>query len=182
MYFAVVSLITSDNNLAFFEAWERLEKIFGNEGIDLVEKPHISWQVSSQYDLNNLEKYLKTRAGEICPVNARISGLGVFTGSKPVFYLPVVRTPQIHNLHQVLWEETACFSINQERYYSPDEWIPHITLNRKAISCNQGEIFQKSCSMELRCEIQLNNFAIMFRDENQDGIRRVFPFGKEFVK
>jgi len=179
MFFAVVSLLTSENSPAFSDLWNRLGRIFRLYGVEPVEMPHVSWHVSPVYDMEQLEYALKTRVEEIQPVHARISGLGIFTGKKPVFYLPVVRSPSVHDLHLTLWKEISPFSFRQELNYSPDEWIPHITLNRKVISCDLGGILQELCSLDLRSEIYLDNFAIMYRDDNHDGIGNIFPFSKE---
>lgn len=179
MFFAVVSLLALENNPAFSEVWTRLKKIFSRYGLELVERPHISWHVSPVYDMEKLEKNLQGLTQGRRQIRASISGLGVFTGKKPVFYLPVVRSPQVHEIHRTIWAEISPCALNQELYYSPEEWIPHITLNRKAFSCNVGEVFQELCSLDLRCEIWLDNFAVIYRDDAHDGVGTIFPFSEE---
>ncbi len=179
MFFAVVSLLTSENNPAFSDLWNRLGGVFGSYGIELVDMPHVSWHVSPGYDMEPLENTLKILVEGMKSVHARISGLGIFTGKKPVFYLPVVRSPEVHDLHLALWQKISPFSLKQELNYSPEEWIPHITLNRKVISCDLGGILKDLCSLDLRCEITLDNLAIMYRDDHHDGIGKIFPFSPE---
>lgn len=179
MFFAVVSLLTSENNPAFSEIWKRLRDTFDRFAVELVEMPHVSWNVSPAFEMQELEKSLRRLAEENQPIRTSISGLGVFTGERPVFYLPVVRSPQLHRLHLTLWREISPYTSDQELYYSPEEWIPHITLNRKVLDCNLGDVFQELCSLDLRCEIWFDNFAVMYRDDIHDGVSSIFPFTEE---
>jgi hypothetical protein len=86
----LVSLLDDEHSARVEEVWRDLEREFGLTGISITPFPHYSYQVAREYDPVELETRTRQIASDALPFTVRTCGLGVFTGRKPVLYLPVV--------------------------------------------------------------------------------------------
>ncbi|HTX92425.1 MAG TPA: 2'-5' RNA ligase family protein [Anaerolineales bacterium] len=124
----VASLLDRPATARVEQIWNDLEKLCGLTGVRITPFPHFSWQVTEDYDQPALDALLKKLAADTPPFSIRTTGLGIFTGPSPVVYLAIVKDAKLFSIHEALWKETRQFSIRPEPYYSPDQWVPHITL------------------------------------------------------
>lgn len=161
---AVASLLVGEHRRAVEEIRSGLEERFGIRGDYAGHLPHFSYQVAEEYDVGRLKELLRGFAREVSPFEVRTSGLGVFTGERPVLYVPIVRTPALSWLHRVLWRELSGTGQNISGYYRPEYWIPHITLA-------QGERFEELLpdvlcwlkDREFGWKVPVNNLALIQR-------------------
>jgi len=75
-----------------------------------------------------LNSILEELAARSQPFSARTAGLGIFPGEKPVVYIPLVKDRQLLNFHEMMWSTLTSLSVESSPYYSPQNWMPHITV------------------------------------------------------
>ena len=87
----IVSLLDSKHNQLIEELWAELKREFTVQGVYVTPYPHFSYHVAQVYDVDKIEPVLQRITSNITTFNVKTSGLGVFTGTSPVLYIPVVR-------------------------------------------------------------------------------------------
>ncbi|NPV57519.1 MAG: 2'-5' RNA ligase family protein [Anaerolineae bacterium] len=92
-----------------------------------VLSPHVTWQFAEAYRPEYLDA-LENISKNIPKMEISINGLGLFTGRNVVLYLHVVKNRILTDLHRSIWLEVEPYAINPSPLYSPDQWIPHITI------------------------------------------------------
>jgi 2'-5' RNA ligase len=175
----VVSLL-DDRHYARVEAvWEELGQKFDVRGMYVVTYPHFSFQVAEQYDDAACEKALRELAARTRPFRIRTAGLGVFTVSSPILYIPVIRSPALSRLHEEVWRGvTQTVPGAVAHYYSPDEWVPHITLAHGDIDPDKlAEIVRVLSQRNFHWELTVNNLALIYDTGKEQGVRCRFNFG-----
>ena len=125
---AVVSLLDEKHYKLVEDLWTELEQRFGMRGIYVTPFPHFSYQVAERYDTDRLAVALQRLAARTRPFSVRTGGLGLFTGTFPVLYVPVVRTLLLSRLQEELWAEVSPTATDISPYYAAKQWQPHITL------------------------------------------------------
>jgi hypothetical protein len=132
--YVLASLLDPDSDRKIRQTWEWLGDTCDLKGINLTPLPHISWQGADCYDFGGLETKVKkiTRGLKQFSINA--SGLGIFTGINPILYLTIVKNITMLQIHKALWENAHLIAENLYSYYSPEEWVPHITLAARDIN------------------------------------------------
>lgn len=175
--FAIASLLDPISELAIRDLWDRLETRCGLVGIKIAPLPHFSWQGADEYQIEKLEQILAETAGEMVPFVARTAGLGVFTGSQPVVYVPLVKDETLLRIHKILWERLEPYSVVPNGYYSPSRWVPHVTLafhevDAERLGCAVADIaFHK-----IEMKILVDHFAIIYQQDGISGVHNRFSF------
>ncbi len=109
--------------------WKELRTTFGFE--DGYNLPHITYHLAESYHLPYVEALLARIAHETQPFIVRTDGLGIFTGTRPVIHVPVVRSIKLIELQQRLITAVAPYSTGETPgYYATPFWRPHITIAR----------------------------------------------------
>lgn len=159
--------------------WSDLETDCDLKGIKITPVPHFSWQLVERYQLDRLFEVLDEFCKKSQPFLARTTGLGLFTGENPVIYIPLVKDYQLLQFHEALWKETAPSGSGISLHYSPENWIPHITLASEDV-----DRIKLSCALE-KLAFQTYNWEFIVDhlvvgrqrdDETSEFIRR-FDFG-----
>lgn len=175
----IVSLLDEHHNQIVEQLWVDLASRFDVRGNFDNNIAHFSYHVADGYDFARLEQFLTEKAQHTKPFNIKATGLGIFSGSNPIIYVPLVRTASLTHLHQALWHALDGLCNGRHHYYAPDVWIPHITLGHDAITpANLGSVVQWLNQQALNWEININNFAILRDpgDSSHDLVQR-FDFG-----
>src|SRR5918911_3633710 len=102
---AVVSLLDDSSSQMVEKLWAQIEREFGIRGVYRTPFPHISYHVSSEYDVEKVKVVLQVFARHTKPFRVRSCGLGVFTGPEPVLYIPIVRSPQLAEFQHEFWHQ-----------------------------------------------------------------------------
>jgi 2'-5' RNA ligase len=110
----------------------------------------------------------------------RTAGLGLFTGPVPVLYLALVKTDILMDLHRTLWESVGPLATDLNRLYSPDLWMPHITiayqdLNGDNLACAMKNLVFTPVNLE----IQVDQLALLYQNDEGTGVKSSFPFGEK---
>jgi 2'-5' RNA ligase len=148
--------------------WQDLEARCGLVGVKTTPFPHVSWQVTEDYKVPLLEKALDVLSGQIQPLTIHTTGLGLFTGENPILYISILKDEPIMRLHSLLWEKLNGIGLHPSPYYSPAQWVPHITLafndlNRQNLDCAMQYLAFQSFDWE----ILIDNLVFVAQSENQ---------------
>jgi len=159
---ALVSLVDEKHYNLVVELWDELEQACGLKGVRVTPFPHFSWSVAQSYFDVELEKIVGMIASSVRPFKVRTAGVGMFTGDKPVVYLPVVKTVELMRYHGLIWQLTAPVSRERSRYYSPENWMPHITLAYDDITTrNIGPVMERLAFRSFDWEFTVDNIALI---------------------
>jgi len=168
--FGIVSLLAEPYYSMVEQLWRELELDCGLEGIKVTPIPHFSWHVARAYDLESLRPVLQDIAAAAQPFHIRTTGLGLFSGPKPVVFINVVNTPEMLRLHKLVWERTRPYAHDISPFYAPQSWIPHITLahndlNWSVLSC----AIQKLAYQTFDWEIQVSSISVISQAQDLVG-------------
>jgi len=125
---AIITELEEQAAVRVMRLWRELNEACGLEGIFNFPTPHFTWFVAEKLDIQEVKSSVQKLSEEIQTFEIRTYGLGVFPGDQPVLYLPIVRTIDLIQLHQKIWDLVLPFSVEASTYYSPQLWMPHITL------------------------------------------------------
>ena len=167
----IVSILDAPNFTRVESVWRNLETVCGLKGVYITPVPHFSWQIAENYDLQRLETIIGEIASSNAPFPARASGLALFTGEKPVAYLPIVRDARLSELHAQIWQGSENIGDNLSPYYAPQAWMPHITIaygdvNHQSMPC----LMEHLAFQELNFEFQVDNLTFVFQPAEQVGL------------
>ncbi len=159
---AVISLLDYKHHQMVKDLWAELKKEFGVSKVYQAPEPHFSYQLARYYNLKSLESYLRQIAASKIPFKVRAGGLGIFTKPDLVLYIPVVRSPELMQFHEVLWQEIFNIGSGIEDYYHPSRWMPHITIGIGDIKKdNLPEIIHFLAERDFNWEITIDNIGIV---------------------
>jgi hypothetical protein len=142
---------------------------------------HISWHGADEYNLDFTKTSIVKIAKQYEPFSVRTGGLGLFTGNEPIFHLNVSRSPIATEMHLNLWKTLMPTAINPNHYFSPQTWVPHITLfygdkdNTQSLVCGLGKLIDQEIDMD----IFLDHLAIAFYKDGIYGVESIHPLGKK---
>ena len=157
-------------------AWQHLSKMCEYSGITTNEIPHFSWQTAENYQLDPVRQKMTEVCASIPPFSFTTSGLGIFTNDTKILFLIIVKTKKIMEIHELLWNELIPYSIEPRMHYSPENWIPHISLNLQKLddeqfSCSLNELLKNN----LNFEFFVKSFGILFLNPASSGIDSIIP-------
>jgi len=126
--FAIISELNPAASKDVNAYWRQLSKNCGLYAIFQMPTPHLTWMVCEELGVDQAASILTQITSHEGPLSSRTSGLGIFTDENPVLYLPIVKTQQMITLHQEIWNLLQPLTKTTNDFYSPDDWVPHITL------------------------------------------------------
>lgn len=142
---------------------------------------HLSWQGAEAYSLEETENRVQMIARTFAPIETRIDGFGVFTSEEPVLYLTVTRTPALSALNETLWEALRPLSKGINDYFSPDEWVPHVSIlyggpdSLPLMRCLANNLISKP----LRILIRIDHLSLGYFRGQENGVIFRFPLTGE---
>jgi hypothetical protein len=150
--------------------WKHLEDEFGLKGIRVTPYPHLSWQIGQNYSLAALEKKIKDVCRETSSFEIRTTGLGVFTGPKPVIYIQVVKSPSLYKLHETIWGIFSAYGEEISPLYRPDLWTPHISLAYEDVTEeNIEDVMAWLSRQNLSWQMNIDNLAFIYEPPGKIG-------------
>ncbi len=175
----LVSLLPQPYYNQVITLWQELEENFHLKGIRVTPYPHFSWQIAQDYSFDHLEIILKEIAAQARPFSVRTTGIGIFTGPKPVIYIPVVKSQQLTAFHEQVWEKTLPASQGVSRYYAPQSWVPHISLAYDDVEkANAASIIEYLAFSAYNWEIEVNHIGLIYEPSGEIGkLKYQFQFG-----
>jgi 2'-5' RNA ligase len=165
----IASLLDDPASSRVEHLWQELEARCGLVGVKITPFPHLTWQVTDNYDHPRFELALHALAGQVQPFSIHTSGLGIFTGENPIVYVSIVKDEPLMRFHSLLWEKMAGIAFHPVLYYSPGQWVPHITLAYHDLtSANLDCAMQSLAFQAYNWEIQIDNLILVAQSEGQN--------------
>jgi 2'-5' RNA ligase len=160
---AVISLLDAEHENRVVELWEELDTYFQLNRIYVTPHPHFSYQVAAQHEVEQVAGALQDLAREVAPFSVRTSGgLGLFTGKKPVLYIPVVRGPELDRLHRLVLQKFQPLADGVVNHYQPSLWIPHITFGFGDVTAEKAaRVVRHLQGRDFAWEIAIDNLAFI---------------------
>jgi 2'-5' RNA ligase len=151
------------------QIWSELARDFGVRATSTqVPIPHLSYQGATTYDREEVEGVSSRLAGEFVPFTVETDGLGIFTGPVPILYLAVIRSPSLTQLHHQLWQAITPSAVEATPVFSPERWIPHITLAQGDLtSAELAAIIERFSSRRFQWQIPLTNLAVISNSDSE---------------
>lgn len=175
----IVSLLDERHDRLVRALWAELAREWGIRAVaERVPFPHFSYQVAGDYDDEDVMQALQHLTAEVSPFTVRTSGLGIFTGAQPVFYISVCRSEELSALHQAIWDNLSGASRSLDLYFQPEQWEPHITLAQGDLSPDLlGRIIAALSGRNFSWEIAVDQLSWISTTESGSLLRRRFSFG-----
>jgi 2'-5' RNA ligase len=126
--YAIISELDYDSSVVVKNLWARLRDACGLREIYNLPTPHFSWLVAEALDLPRAKSVIADLAAHQKTLTSHVFGLGIFSGDRPVLYLPIVKSQGMIDLHNQIWDKLESMTDRANGYYSPAFWLPHITL------------------------------------------------------
>jgi len=178
----IVTLLDNDHYRLIEDLWAELERRYSIRGVYITPYPHFSYHVAQVYDVDKIVPVLERITSNITKFKVRTSGLGIFTGASPVLYIPVVRSLELTQLHQELWEQISPVSSGIQEYYHPDQWVPHITIGFGDINKdNLSQIIPFLAERNFNWEITVNNIVLVYDTGEKQELKARFDIINEAV-
>ncbi len=178
MVYAVATIFDLDEMVSNNLAWKAVADVMQKAGVEITPLPHFSWHVASDYDFSALDEYFAELVQGFDPFPIHITGMGIFTGPAPVLYLPVTKTPQVTELHSVIWSGIEPLSSGTNPNYDPHKWIPHITLTDESAGDDAiCKVINELASLPMDMRMVIDHLAVIYRDNRSSGIRSSYRFG-----
>jgi 2'-5' RNA ligase len=179
---SVVSLFDEHITKIVQDLWVELANDFGVRQLaELIPYPHVSYHVAQQYEEQELVKHVEALAWQATPFQIQTTGLALFTSSHLVLYVPIIRTLELSQFHQNVWQTVIPMGSGTSLYYQSASWVPHITLAEYDINPeNLARILAHLSSYPFRWDIMIDNLAILWNtgipQEPHYELRYKFPF------
>ncbi len=161
----IVSILDQQYIQIVENLWAEMRTRFGVGHPDATAVPHVSYHVAESYDGEKVIEVLKEVAKEKRPFTITATGIGIFPAPRPIIYVPVVRSPELANLHAILFPRLSAIAQNNNSHYAPEAWIPHITLGHDDIATDKlGPISQWLHQQTINWTITIDNFYLLTDD------------------
>jgi 2'-5' RNA ligase len=175
---AVVSLLDEAHDAQVRRVWAELERHFGLQGIYGAPYPHFSYHSAQDYPDDAVEALLQQVSRVTLPFTVRTSGLGVFSGPKPIVYVPIVRNPALEACHKALYATLSTLAIKENTHYHPDTWLPHITLAYGDLDARVlPEVMRFLGERNFDWQVRVQNLALVYTRGQEQGIARQVQLG-----
>jgi len=153
----IVTILDEQRVPQVYNILKELQHIFDLPQENLTLIPHLTWHISESLDVPSVLNVLAEWAKRKRRFTARAVGLGMFCGTLPIVYIPVIKDPSLRHFHQQLWKLIAPLTSQVSTYYSPREWIPHITLaygdiHPEALGCAFQQLAYRPIGLEIPIE------------------------------
>jgi 2'-5' RNA ligase len=176
----IVSVLDQQHYQIVENLWAEMRQRFGVGDPEIVAMPHFSYHVAENYDDEAVARVLRKVAGEERPFTITASGIGIFPAPSPIVYAPVVRTPELTDLHARLFSPLDAIAQDSYPHYAPNTWIPHITIGHNDITMEKlGPISQWLHLQAINWTIIIDNFYLLTNDTRSHIEKFKVSLGKE---
>ncbi len=132
--YAIISELDPNAATTVSGLWQQLCLACGLTEIYHLPTPHFTWFLADHLDSDIVIPLVKRLTTNLNSFQVHTFGLGIFTGEKPVLYLPIVKSAEMIRLHREIWNQIQPYGDEVQQYYSPRLWVPHITLALKDLT------------------------------------------------
>jgi 2'-5' RNA ligase len=163
--YGIISVLDGSHYQIVKDLWTEIDRSCGPRSPVPHPIPHFTYQTAEDYDLTQLNEIFRALAARSRPFWVPTAGLGVF--GDDVVYIVVPRVPHLDAYHARFWPETLpAARTPPAKGYSPDEWVPHITLALgPQIRDKVPEIVRLLYQRDLEWRIEVNNLTVVYEDD-----------------
>jgi 2'-5' RNA ligase len=155
--------------------WKLFEKQYNSIGVQTFNHPNVTFQGGEVTDIKVLTREFRDLAVEIEPFKIDVDGFGSF--DKRVIYLRVKKSREIARINEVVNQrlKSRCVTVFEE--YTPERWIPHITVAMDDLLESEFDRAWSSLSgVKFEFEQKLHNICLVKRySSGKIKILRKFP-------
>ena len=152
----VVSMLDDEHRLAY----ESLE--VGNH--PRLAVPHLSYHVAGSYDWNGVTGALEEVAAQTQPFDVVADAVAIFESIPAVVYLTVSEPAELRLAQRRIFERIVPHAHAADEYYTPQTWVPHITVTQGIDPAEATRLAQTLRSKKIHWKIRIDNFAFMSVD------------------
>jgi 2'-5' RNA ligase len=105
--------------------WKLFEVQYNSVGVQAFNHPNLTFQGGETADIKALTREFNDLASEIEPFEIKVDGFGSFNR---VIYLRVKKSREITGINEVVNQRLKSLSATVFEEYTPERWIPHITV------------------------------------------------------
>lgn len=168
--YAIISELDQDTAVHVMHLWRKLQNACGLEGIFNFPNPHFTWLTMESVEEKPACAALKEIAEQTYAFPVRITGVDVFQGDSPVLYLSIFMSLALSKIHEAIWQRLQTCSSEPGQYYSPDKWVPHITLAFRDLTNDNLACAVESIKAEANQQVLwVNNLMLVGSDDDQLG-------------
>jgi 2'-5' RNA ligase len=177
--FAIISSVDSQSLIKIEQIREIIHHNCQDNNWPAGLDPHMSWQGAGDYHIETVVQALEGFARSVQPFSIHIGGFGVFSGEEPILYLSILKSQLLNQLHLKLWNLLSPLAQLPNPYFSPDNWIPHISLvygtpeTQKALACAVSDLV----TVPINFEILVDHVSLVFDRDGKYGIHSTFTLG-----
>ena len=131
----VIALLDPSATARVEALWREMHERFGVRPGFPGGVPHVTFHISTHDVEPRAIAAVETVARATAPFTLHSSWLGVFTAAEPILYITVARAPAAAALAERL--ESALMAVGcgpTDPYYTPERWIPHITIAQQNLA------------------------------------------------
>jgi 2'-5' RNA ligase len=174
----IVSILDDTHSQKVEALWDELETQFGLR-YACVAYPHFSYQVSEGYDVPKVAAVLAGVTRVMKPFSVFTSGLGIFTGARPVLDIRIVRSAPLTAFHNAVWNAISPYASGlHAHHYGQPNWIPHITLAIQDLTHeNLPDVIRLLSERPFNWEIQVDNVTLVLDAQGTRDEWVRYPFG-----
>lgn len=178
MIYALASILDLKTSRETEAKWAQIGECLLETGVQPTPLPHFSWHVAETYRVDEMMPPLTRLFTQINPIMVQIGGVGVFSGYRPIVYLPVIRTQEMSAFHYQLWQTVQPFCANPVPYYRPELWQPHVTLTGQQTDGDAiCQIVSRLSFLSIRMSFLVDDLAMIYKDETASGTQFLMQFG-----
>jgi 2'-5' RNA ligase len=140
--------------------WASLERKYDCVAFEQYAHPHVSFQAARTSDIRQLKTDFQKLVSQIKPFKIEVGGLRHF--DKKVIYLQIRKTQELVEIHRLVdhFLQTRCQDLFE--YYTPENWIPHLTLAQKVPTVRNFEkAWHELTDSRLRFRQRLHNICMV---------------------
>ena len=165
--YAIISELDYDASVMVKNLWARLRDACGLTAIYEFPTPHFTWFAAESIDRPVVTALVADLTARTQCLTILASGLGIFCGEKPVIYLPLVKTQEMIELHDWLWTQIEPHSEQKNKYYAPNNWMPHITLAINVVSRESLKCALETIAFEpIEMRFSVDNLIVVTQEDD----------------
>ncbi|MDQ3022268.1 MAG: 2'-5' RNA ligase family protein [Bacteroidota bacterium] len=101
---------------------------FSNYLFQTTLEPHITLGIFNNINPDEIKDKLNFFCKSITKIKLILSQIGIFPTEETVIFLAPVMTKELFNIHVLFNQIFSDFKLSMDKYYLPDNWVPHFTL------------------------------------------------------
>lgn len=177
--YSIASVFEDDGQ----QLWNELENRCPTGCLRRTSIPHFSWQTAESYEVDPLKDELDNLCRNIRPFTFHTSGLGVFPKERKIIFLIIVKDRALLDLHEMIWENTFLYARQPNMLYSPDNWVPHISLNLTELDDNDFACaIRELTTKPLDFSFAVRNIGLLYLTMTSSGVETMFDLSDPMAK